>query len=234
MLGASMDITAHRIAEEEARALSGRLIHAQEEERRRIARELHDDLNQRLALLSVEMELFGRDELPEKSAAKFALLVTQLRELSSDLHKLAYELHPAKLEQLGLVAATGSLCGELSHQYGVAIQFIHGEIPPEIPGDTALCLFRVTQESLHNVVRHSGAKQASVVLSAGPDLLHLAISDPGSGFNFEAIPRSGGLGLVSMRERVRSIRGTIEIHSRPGEGTRVELTVPLSRKEPSL
>src|SRR5262245_13463382 len=136
-----------RFAEETARTLSGRLIHAQEEERRRIARDLHDDLSQRLALLSVEMELLGRAESGEKYTAKLEQLTSRVRELSSDVHQLAYQLHPAKLDQLGLIAAARSFCRELSQQAGVKIDFTHDGVSSDLPPDVALCAFRAIQES---------------------------------------------------------------------------------------
>jgi PAS domain S-box-containing protein len=230
-IGACTDVTERRRAQEEARALTGRLIHAQEEERARIARELHDDLNQRLALLSVTIDLLCQMEPAERSGKQLEEMAAEVRELSSVVHELAYELHPAKLDQLGLVAAAGSLCRELSQQAGVQVDFRHNDVPPHLPADVALCLFRIIQESLHNVVRHSGAKEARVDLTAEPEGIRLAISDAGKGFEMNGGQGNGGLGLLSMQERVRLLKGTIAVNSRPGQGTRVELTVPLPEKE---
>jgi signal transduction histidine kinase len=216
-----------RRAEQEARVLSGRLIHAQEEERSRLARDLHDDLSQRLALLSVEVELLSRDAPGGDSGRRIARLAESIRDLSSDVHKLAYQLHPAKLDQLGLVAAAQGFCRELSQQTGVPIEFYEDHVPGRLPTDVALCVFRVLQESLHNVVRHSGAKNVAVKLAAQSSQIHLVVEDSGRGFDVERVQHAGGLGLLSMRERVRLLGGTIGIHSEPGHGTRVELTVRL-------
>ncbi len=230
-LGASMDITARRQADEEMRQLSGRLIHAQEEERRRIARELHDDLNQRLALLSVDLELLGQEGMNGHANSRIGQISAQVRELSSDVHKLAYQLHPAKLDQLGLVAAAGSCCRELAQQSGVKIEFTHENVPRNLPAEIALCLFRILQEALHNMVKHSGAKDARVKLVARTEEIRLEVSDDGKGFEVEHARRNGGLGMLSMQERLRLVHGEIAVHSRPGQGTRVELSVPLVTKE---
>src|SRR5262249_25592830 len=154
---------------------------AQEDERRRIARELHDDLNQRLALLSVEMELLSRGGPERPPKAKLEQLTGHVRELSSDVHKLAYQLHPAKLDQLGLVSAANSFCRELAQQSGVKIDFVHEDIPRHLYSDTALCVFRILQESLHNAVRHSGAHEVQVELRVQTGSIHLLVSDNGSG-----------------------------------------------------
>jgi PAS domain S-box-containing protein len=227
ILGACMDITARRLADEEMRTLSGRLIHAQEDERRRIARELHDDLNQRLALLSVELELLGRDVVDEKFGRKLAELSSHVHELSSDVHKLAYELHPAKLDQLGLVTAAGSFCRDLSAQHSVRVEFAHSDVPRNLAPDVALCAFRVLQESLHNTARHSRAVSVQVSLAVRAGGLYLTVSDDGCGFDVDQARQRGGLGLLSMQERVRPLLGSLQIRSQKGHGTQVELTLPL-------
>ena len=220
-----------RESEQSARELSGRLIHTQEEERSRIARDLHDDLNQRLALLSVEMDMMGRGDPANNSGARFNELAGQVRDLSSEVHKLAYRLHPAKLNQLGLVAAVGSLCRELSQQSGLKIDFAHQQVPAELPDELALCAFRVIQESLTNVIRHSGAKTATVTLAAQDGHLGVWVTDGGKGFVAGAAQDGGGLGLLSMKERARSLNGSLEVRSHPGQGTQVELSLQLHHKE---
>ncbi|MCI0744113.1 MAG: PAS domain-containing protein, partial [Verrucomicrobia subdivision 3 bacterium] len=229
MLGICIDISERRRAEEAARDLSGRLINAQEEERRRIARDLHDDLNQRLALLSVEMELFGRAPASDEEplGKRLEHLATHVKEISSQVHKLSYELHPAKLDQLGLVAAARAFCRETSQRSDVRVDFIPGALPRHLPADVTLCLYRVLQESIQNVVRHSGAKAARAELTMRDSTVHLVVSDSGKGFDMTHARKTAGLGLVSMEERIRLVHGTIAVHSRPGEGTRVELSVPL-------
>jgi PAS domain S-box-containing protein len=226
-LGICIDISEQRNAEEAARELGGRLINAQEDERRRIARDLHDDLNQRLALLSVEMELLGRSQTQRDSAALVEHLTSQIRDLSSDVHKLSYQLHPAKLDQLGLVTAARGWCRDVAAQSSVPIEFIADGVPDDLPADVGLCLFRLIQEALRNVVRHSGATSASVELSADSAGLRLLVTDQGRGFDPAAAATTGGLGLVSMQERVRLLRGAMVVHSRPGGGTSVVAHVPL-------
>jgi len=219
-----------RDSQNELRMLTGRLLRAQETERRRIARELHDDLNQRLALLAVELDLLGQTS-PDSSAKSSALvreMSARVKQLSSAVHDLSYQLHPSKLEQLGLVAAVRSLCRELSVGHGLPIDFAPGEVPPAIPEDTALCLYRIVQEALRNTIKHSGARRASVELSACPDAIQLRIVDDGSGFDPGPADRNGGLGLVSIRERLYLVGGSMTIDSRPSEGTRIEVRVPFA------
>jgi len=220
-----------RESEQAASELSGRLIHTQEEERSRIARDLHDDFNQRLALLSVEIDLLSRSASAANSATRFQQLSHNVRELSSDVHRLAYQLHPAKLDQLGLVAALNGLCRDVSQKSDLEVDFTPDGVPRELPADVARCAFRVAQESLRNIVRHSGAKEARVELAAQNGHLRLVVSDAGRGFDLAAARKAGGLGLLSMRERVRLSRGQLEIHSEPDQGTRVELTIPLQKGE---
>lgn len=219
-----------RESESAAHELSGRLIHTQEEERSRIARDLHDDFNQRLSLLSVEIDMLARNASATDSA-KLQQLGEHARELSSDVHRLAYQLHPAKLDQLGLVAAMSGLCRDVAKQSGLKVDFIHANVPRNLPAGVGRCVFRVAQESLQNVVRHSGAKEARVELAALNGLVRLLVSDTGKGFDPDAARTSSGLGLLSMRERVRLSRGRIEIHSQPGQGTQVELTIPLPKEQ---
>ncbi len=230
MLAVCMDVSQRRNAEETAWELSGRLIHAQEEERRRIARELHDDLSQRLALLSVEMELLGRTPsgLKKDRENRLERAALQLRELSSEVHKLSHGLHPAKLDQLGLVAAARSFCRELMQQSGIKIQFFHEEVPRDVPPDIALCFYRIMQESLQNIVRHSHANEANVHLQFRNGQLDLKIADSGIGFNVDVARSRSGLGLTSMEERVRLIHGTFKIESKPGSGTQVQVIAPLT------
>jgi signal transduction histidine kinase/ligand-binding sensor domain-containing protein len=218
--------TAHEIRE-----LAGRLIHAQEEERRRIARELHDDFSQRLALLSVEMELAGSGAgaVAAQPAPRLGEMANRVKELSSEVHRMAYELHPAKLDQLGLVAAARSYCRELEQKSGVRINLEADAVPRDIPADLSLCLYRIVQESLQNAVRHSGAAEARVELRVNSGRLVLIVTDSGRGFEVEQARREGGLGLSSMQERIRLVHGTLSVGSEPGRGARIEASVPLPR-----
>jgi PAS domain S-box-containing protein len=233
MLGVCIDITDRRRTEEEAREVSGRLITAQEDERTRLARELHDDLSQSLALLSVDLDLFGQQQLRERgdsARGRMEELATQVRNLSSDVHRLSHELHPSKLEQLGLVAAVRSFCKDVMAAHKIGIQFEARELPRVVPDATALCLYRVVQEAVQNVVKHSGATHAQVELagSANGGGIRLTISDDGAGFDLERVRAKGSLGLVSMRERVRVVHGRLSLDSVKGRGTRVEVQVPTS------
>lgn len=226
MLGVCIDITEQRNAELAARDLGGRLINAQEDERRRIARDLHDDLTQRLALLSVELDLLSRDVSGDAPSALITTLATQVRAISSEVHKLSYQLHPAKLDQLGLVTAARSWCRDVTRQSGIRVEFTADHVPADVPPDIALCLFRIIQEALRNVVRHSGAATARVALTGDVRGLRLVIVDDGHGFDGRAAVRAAGLGLVSMQERARLVHGTIDLQAQPGAGTSITVDVP--------
>ncbi len=228
--GFMLDITERKSAEQALDELSGRLIQAQEDERRRIARELHDDVSQRLALLSIDLDLLGASvPSPEDLRERTARLTDQVRELSSEIHGVAYRLHPAKLEQLGLTAAVEGLCNELAAKHGLRIKLEHHEPSRPISREVALCLYRVVQEALQNVVKHSGADEARVQLLGSDDEIHLRIEDPGVGFDPSSPQAAGGIGLASMRERLRLVAGEISIESGPSCGTQVEVRVPLTR-----
>jgi len=226
--GFMIDITDRKLAEARLRDLSGRLIHAQEEERRRIARELHDDMSQRVGLLGLELDRLGQAQVqPSDFAERMQELRKQANDLSSHLHRLSYELHPSMITHLGLVAAVRSFCRELSRQQGIRVEFLDREVPRAMPEDVSLCLFRITQETLRNVVKHSGAADARVELIGEGDGggVRLRISDSGVGFDPEVC--RNGLGLVSMEERLRLVGGEITIDSRPNEGARIDVRVPL-------
>jgi PAS domain S-box-containing protein len=234
-VGACVDVTARRMAEEELLAnrqelqtLTGRLLEAQEAERRRVARELHDDINQSLALLSVEMELVtgSPPRTPQELTVRLRELSSRVKELSSSVHDLSHRLHPSKLEHLGLVVAIRDLCREMGHSHGLEVTFSHDPEPTQVPMGTALCLYRIVQEALRNVVRHSGGHHARVELTETADGVRLTVTDDGVGFDPAAV--GGGLGMVSMRERLYLVGGQIAINSRPGRGTRIEVRVPRS------
>jgi PAS domain S-box-containing protein len=236
VLATIVDISLRKQAEEglrqsqiELRSLTGRLLQAQEGESRRIARELHDDLGQRLALLTVEMDLLRQKppEAADQLGVRMQELLAQVRHLSSSVHDLSRQLHPSNLEQLGLVAALGGLCHELTHSHGLKIEFTHSQIPPVIAPDTAVCLYRIAQEGLRNVIKHSGSQRASVELSGTAEAISLRIVDDGIGFDPRLIHGKGGLGLVSMRERVLHLGGEIAIDSQPSGGTRLRVRLPL-------
>ena len=215
-----------RTSNEQTQDLAGRLITAQEDECRRISRDLHDDINQRLALLSVQMELMNQDSDIE-AGARSGRIAAQLRELSSDVHKLSHQLHPAKVDQLGLVTAAQSWCDEVAKKSGVDVEFSAQNVPADLEPGISLCMYRVIQESLRNVVRHSHATAARVELTAETEGLRVTITDQGLGFDINQTKRTAGLGLVSMHERMRLLHGTIAVSSKPGQGTQVTAIVPL-------
>lgn len=223
-----------RTAKEISR-LAGRLLHAQEDERRRIARELHDHFSQQLALLSVDMDLLQQTSPGEGQSDKGRLkeMTARVKELSSEVHRMAHELHPAKLDQLGLVTAARAFCRSFADTQGLKITFGETGFPCSIPGEVALCCYRVMQEALQNVLHHSGAGNASVALRAEPNRVCLTVTDPGKGFDLEQARQKGGLGLSSMEERVRHARGKLTLRSAPGEGTRVEVCLPLNPAAPA-
>ncbi len=200
------------------------MLNAQEAERSRIARELHDDISQQLALLTMDLdEVGGADPGDAKRLATEARARTQ--EIASNVRDLSHSLHPAKLRLLGLVAAVETLRLELSHS-GNVIAFRHDNVPSTLAADVTLCLFRVVQEALHNAIKYSQAKELSVCLAANETELSLSVVDDGVGFDAEVMSAKG-LGLVSMKERLEMIGGLLEVRSSPGCGTRVEATVPL-------
>jgi len=206
-----------------------RLINAQEEERSRMAREIHDDLGQKLALLSLELGQLGQ-QIDESGTVQrhFQRLQHQIEEISTDVHRLAYKLHPAKLDHIGLIAAIRSLCYELTASGRLQVEFHHKGPFSKLPKEITLCLFRVAQEALRNSTIHSGAASARVFLVNTGNEVRLSISDDGCGFDLNGNASEHGLGLTSMRERTQIVGGTILISSTPSAGTVIEVSVPLS------
>ncbi|MGE5362166.1 MAG: PAS domain-containing protein [Bacteroidales bacterium] len=224
--GILRDITERKRAEEELSTLSRRLIRAQEAERALLARELHDDVTQRMAVLAIEL---GRAESSAPAGVQSETL-RAVREglvrLSEDIHSLAYQLHPAVLEELGLAEALRTECERKGRHGGVAVTLHLDPAPAAVGKDATLCLYRVAQEALNNVVRHARAQTASVTLRQVDGGLVLAVRDDGAGFNPGEPGNRGSLGLVSMRERLRLVNGTLDIDSAPGQGTVVLAWVP--------
>ncbi|MGB2632992.1 MAG: ATP-binding protein, partial [Candidatus Acidiferrum sp.] len=229
-IGSCIDITERKMSEMSLHELSGRLLHAQEEERARIARELHDDISQRMAFLQIGLDQFEQSihGLTPNERNELHNLTAVASEVSSDLHSMSHQLHPARLDLQGLVAATDSYCKEVTSQHEMCIKFVHQDVPVQIPMDVALCLFRIVQEALRNVVKHGKTSDANVELSGQGDWIDLRISDSGAGFNPESAHGKGGLGLISMRERLRLIGGHVVVESEPARGTRIHVRVPLS------
>jgi signal transduction histidine kinase len=212
-----------------------RLIEAQEQERTRIARELHDDISQRLALLAIELQQLRQDSLilPEVRS-RMGELKKQTSEIAADIQSLSHELHSAKLQYLGITAAVRGFCREFGEQQRVEIGFQTHDLPNPVPPDISLCLFRVLQEALHNSVKHSGVRHFEVRLWGTSDAIHLTVSDSGAGFDREEAKISRGLGLVSMEERLKLLKGTLSIESQPKRGTTIHACAPLSSGTDSM
>jgi PAS domain S-box-containing protein len=230
-IGCCIDITDEKQAKAARAELSGRLIQAQEEERARIARELHDDINQRLALLAnglEELQHAPAEELGTSLNQELQKLWQVTSEIATDIQQLSHQLHPAKLHYLGLAAAARELCREFSRQHKIAVECVVRNLPADLDETVRLSLFRTIQESLRNVAKHSQAHQVRVELTRESGRVRLHVSDDGVGFDPERAIH--GLGLVSMRERLRLVGGQFSIRSRPLLGTRIEATVPANAK----
>lgn len=227
VVGIASDVTARKESEEALRKVSARLINAQEEQRKRFARELHDGVSQTLALISTEVAQAAQAANCKDSdlASTLNRVYGRLQDIASDISRLSHELHPTTLKHLGLTAAIQSLCREVSASMGIDVEFTERGDPQPTSKETALCLYRIVQEALHNVVKHSGSKKVRVELNSSADEIRLSITDDGIGFDTRS--QKGGLGLVSMRERLRLVEGKIVISSRRNSGTRVVASVPL-------
>ena len=229
-IGMVADVTERKLAEEALSSVSRRLIEAQEQERARIARELHDDLSQMMALLQIGLTKLEQDtpSLSSQTRQQLHALGEVSREVSSSLHDLSHQLHPSKLDVLGLTACIGSFCREFSQRHKLEVRFVHHNIPGDIPKDVRLCLFRIVEEALQNVAKHSGVEDAKVELSCHANRIDLCVSDNGAGFTPEPLNRESGLGLISMRERVRLVGGHLSVESKPSRGTQIQVRIPLS------
>jgi PAS domain S-box-containing protein len=229
-IGSCIDVTDQRLAEDAMSEMTGKLIEAQEQERARIARELHDDINQRLAMLG-----FGLDHLknnPSDIDSQVRELRKQTTELSNDVETLSHDLHSGNLQYLGVVAGIESWCREFGKRQAAEIDYRHN-VQSSLPSEIGLCLFRVLQEALNNAVKHSGVKRVEVRLHDEQGEIHLIVRDLGKGFNGQAERRGKGLGLTSMRERVRLVNGKITIESKPMSGTTIHVRVPLDLERTS-
>ena len=224
-VGCCMDISDLKRAKATVTEFSGRLLRAGEEERGRVARELHDDINQRLALLAngvqeVEQAV-SADKNPSRKQRLHALWQLT-NEIATDIQHISHQLHPSKLHYLGLATTVRQLCNEFAQQHKIDIECIVKELPGNLDENVSLNLFRVVQESLRNVAKHSHARHVKVEFTCQSDVVHLSISDDGVGFDPESPRVNHGLGLVSMRERLRSVGGEFSIWSKPSLGTLVE------------
>jgi PAS domain S-box-containing protein len=210
--------------------LTGRLLSVQEEERRRLARELHDDLTQRLAVLAIDAGKLEQqlDSAPHALREKITRMKEQMVELSADVHNISRQLHPSIIDDLGLRQALHSECVSFTRREGIVIMYECKDIPAGIPRDVSICLFRIAQEGLRNIARHAKVKQARLKLAGSDKCITLTIEDSGVGFDPAQGRAGAGLGLVSMEERVRLIQGKLQVKSRPGEGTVITVTARLS------
>jgi signal transduction histidine kinase len=206
--------------------ISRKLIESQEQERTRIGRELHDDINQRIAMLTVELEQLQGD--PSDVQNRLQDLRKQMVELSNDVQGLSHELHSSKLEYLGVVSGMRSWCKEFGQRRNMVIDF-KSDVSSVVPFDIGISLFRVLQEALHNADKHSAVKRMEVELWEASNEVHLLVADLGKGFDFDAAIRGQGLGLTSMQERVRLVGGTISIKSKPMGGTTIHVRVPFEQ-----
>lgn len=226
--GVNVDITDLKQAKMELMQLTERLIRAQEEEKQRLARDLHDDIGQRLSLL-----IIGLDRLKHELSAEMrtqreqvAGALEEASELATDIHGLSHQLHSSKLQHLGLKSALRELCLQMSRQHAIEVELFTGSVPWVVTEERSLCLYRVAQEALKNAAKHSGSTKIQVELELHHSLLQLRVRDNGQGFdvnNYEP-----GLGLASMRERMRMVGGSLEIHSTPGQGTEIVTRVEVS------
>jgi PAS domain S-box-containing protein len=227
-IGSAIDVTERKQAEEALSGLSRRLIEAQDRERSRIARELHDDIGQRLSLVVVELERLaqGPSETVTNVRGDVVEIGEQVSQIVTDVQSLSRELHSSKLEYLGMVATMRSFCREFAQQQNLEIEFAAQDLPQRFPQDVSLGLFRVLQESLHNSAKHSGVRRIEVRLWGSLSELHLMVQDSGLGFDIGSAKQSGGLGLISMDERLKLLNGTLSIESQGGRGTTVHARIP--------
>jgi PAS domain S-box-containing protein len=234
-VGSCVDITDKKRLEIEQRDLSRRLISAQETERTGIARELHDDIGQQVALLEVNLDRLA--ERAKRWAKKDRDLIQELRQqtksIGSGVQHISHQLHPSKLTVLGLSASVAGFCREIDASGRLHVQALIRNIPASLPKDVALCLYRVVQESVSNILKHSRARRAKVALFGKPNMVCLRVSDRGAGFEPMMNGTNEGLGLISMRERVNMVGGDMRISSRPSRGTCIEVRVPLNSSVPA-
>jgi two-component system CheB/CheR fusion protein len=228
--------TAHILGrtQEELNAVTARLFSAQEQERERIARDLHDNINQRLALLQMNLESI-RGELPagiqETTRTEFDSVLRQVEELSNDLRDLSHRLHPQILNDLGLERALQDLCETYEERYSMTVRFSTRNVQPSVPAAISIALYRIVQEALQNVAKHAEASAVDIALIGGRTSLELTLRDNGTGFAAQVRRPGSGIGLINMAQRARLVGGSFEIQSRPDAGTRIHVSVPLKLDE---
>lgn len=208
---------------------AGRLINAIEAERSRIARELHDDIGQSLAVIVIQMLRAGKpvSDAPGRRHPDISELVKKVQEIAFRVGSLSHELHSSRLEYLGLERSIRGACEDFAHGQGMAVECVCQGVPAEVDSASALCALRVVQEALHNAGKHSHGSRVRVELHGGADALAVVVEDDGVGFDVAAAAMAEGIGLISMRERAGFVGGTFELSSTPGQGTRIQVRVPL-------
>jgi PAS domain S-box-containing protein len=225
---AFVDITDRKLAETALANVSRKLIEAQEQERTRIGRDLHDDIGQRLTMAAVELQILSENPvILGEVRSRMGELEKQISNIATDIQSLSHELHSAKLQYLGIVGAVKGFCREFGEQQKEEVDFESHDLPSPLSADISLCLFRVLQEALHNSAKHSGVQHFEVRLWGASDEIHLTVRDSGAGFDTEAVKQGRGLGLISMEERVKVLNGIFSIESQPQRGTTIHARVPL-------
>ncbi|HEY1801528.1 MAG TPA: PAS domain S-box protein [Terriglobales bacterium] len=226
-IGSCIDVTEAKLAEQAMSNVNRGLIEVQEKERARIARELHDDITQQLALLVAEIQECQGNQDAGSHQSLLDSICTKIREISSDIQAISHDLHSSKLEHLGLVAAVRGFCREFARQQKLEIEFTYDELPESIPADVSLATFRILQEALRNALKHSGVRCFKVRLESANEQICLRIADSGIGFDAKNEKSHFGLGLISMRERARLLNGTLMVQSEPKNGTTIRVAMPL-------
>ena len=215
---------------DELRALAAKLLQTQAEERRRVSRELHDDLSQKIAKLQFDVETLEQHLSPDLKSMKKPLLSIRdgVETLSNDVRRIAYELHPSALDHLGLVVALRTYVREFTEREGIPVRLTLRKVPAQIPAEVANTFFRIVQEALRNVAKHAGKSSVGIALTGGSNRLSLSIRDNGIGFDADSVRDKGGLGLISMQERARLVSGDFSLETQPGRGATITVHVPLN------
>jgi signal transduction histidine kinase len=228
----TLDLAASR---DEIRALAASLMRAQEDERRRVSRELHDNICHQLASLAVDIGKLTVGPLapPKNARAQLEAIRARVVKTSHEAHNIAYQMHTGMLDDLGLVASLKALCSQFSqHDPDIALDFEDSGVPDSIPAEVASCVYRIAQEGLQNIAKHSRAKGVSIRLGLRKRAILLTIHDDGVGFDPKAVKEHGALGLISMKERAHLVNGKLTIRSQPGDGTQITLEIPVQLGNP--